>query len=182
MERFNRVGSVFRIGNPETTYDLVEDKLRLLVWTPAAFDTQLALAAGWQNKVKQGHSGPNQRTIQIPLGTRSAENVLGGVEAWPNEKLDFIEFIGNYSRAVHELTGKTDVSVGLRTVARTNDGDFFITPPHTLTSNPDEINEWRTTLAASIETVLLAEESPQTARDLAQYFIDITLDPPTGVS
>lgn len=174
LEGFNKVGSVFRIGKADRTLDLIQDNVRVLLWQPTREDSRLALAAGWEGRIKHSLVHAPYQAIGIPMGSRSAESILGGVEAWDDEKLEFINFIGGYSRAVREMTGKTDVSVSLETVARTAEGEFFITPPHMLTDNAHKITEWQRKLALDIDTVMMAEESPRSAHELAQRFIKLT--------
>jgi hypothetical protein len=161
---FEMVGSVFHIGDRSLSYDIkVGGGRRLFLWQSDEEDFSLAETAGWQRLLLPNQNSNGYACLEIPEGTRSAQSVLSGLEAWTGEKLRVINFISDYRKAVESVTnGKVDVSVSLTTTAKTKSGEFFITPPHNLTDDTELMKAWSDRLTKELESVLLPEDDKET--------------------
>lgn len=163
---FAEVGSVFRIGDKNKTRDVIavdptksDHIYRFLIWEPGDNDEELARIAGWEDFIAGKIEG--KWFVEVPNGTRPARGILGGVQAWDGEKAEVIQFIVDYTKMVYEQFGAVDTSVSLDTTARSNDGRFFITPPHNLVRDENEINIWSEGVRSDICEVTITDENRQ---------------------
>lgn len=163
---FEPTGNVFSIGDRGVSYDVRErGERRLFLWMYNDEDFNLAKVAGWAEMLEGIEDGVAY--LNIPEGTRSARSILGGLEAWPGEKRHIIDFMADYKKKVQSEFELYDATLSLKTIARTKDGRFFVTPPHDLILDTVRVEDHKTVLAQELDQVLLRDENHD---ELVAYF------------
>ena len=140
QEHYQSVSSQFRVGNPETTREIVAEGIRYLLWERSPDDKAVAKYAGWKNFAH--NVGEDVCSLVVPHGTRSAASVLSGVEAWRGEKEAVFLRAAGYVRDTLRDTALrgVDGNLSFYTMAVTRDQQVVFTPPHNLVTEPDEIS------------------------------------------
>lgn len=149
---------LFAVGNPQVSGETRLSGERVLIWERKESDSYFADIAGWQKLAidPTGLNMGNVGAIKIPRGTRTANTLLAGYEAWAGEKSTVLSFIGEYTRKVQKVfgPGNIDTSVTLNSVALTREGAVFVTPPHSLENDRTKIDTWKRSLITEAETAL----------------------------
>lgn len=149
------VESVFRIGQPDHSQEVIIEGVRYLRWIPND-EEHLAPYAGWAHL----HNGVGEDGIaflEVPAGTRSAGTILAGSEAWEGEKSEIIDFLTNYTASTFQDFGGIDSSLSMDTLAVTKERRMFATPPHALITDRQEITTWLNSLLLDLQNVLVNE-------------------------
>lgn len=83
----------------------------------------------------------------LPSGSRNAESLLSGIEAYPGEKIAVVKYVFDYMKSLVNA-GLFDPGLGLKNVGvvRQKNTDYFTIPSEYLTSLRDledsDIEEW----------------------------------------
>jgi hypothetical protein len=153
------VSPLFRIGNPTESIETKEHGVRKLLWS-ANGSEWLRDKAGW-GSLEHGTNRDGFMFINVPEGTRNAGGILGGVEGWPGEKAEIIDFLLDYIDAVfHATEGRVDTGLGLDTLAVTKaEGQKFVAPPHHLVEQTSDIGAWRSRILNDTYDVLTGDQN-----------------------
>lgn len=181
---FSYVGSASRIGDPEKSADVIskirdqnaefEPGKRYYFFDMGPDDMKLAQIAGWEEYL----AGNGSQYLIVPKGTRSAQSILGGLEAWEGEKLNIVNFISGYTNVVKEQFGDhVDIGLSLASVARTKNEKVFNLPPHKLTNNSTDIQRWSQNLLDDTDDILANDDQrPKLVSRLEYALYTITKD------
>lgn len=154
------VPAMFRIGGNLVVAEYFEHGEHRTDWALSEDDYLLAEIAGWDKFILGDMIGRDDNEIAslvVPVITRNASSVLGGVEAWIDEKRTIINKLSSYASAVHKLYGGIDINASISrmgVVQGNNDSTIFFAPPHRISRNVEEINKWVSMTEKDIEKVL----------------------------
>lgn len=154
-ERTSALGPVFNVGMADVSRGYVRNGVRYFEYQTSPDDERLSVLAGW-NDFEREEVGEGVARLVLPSSMRSASSALGGIEAWPGEKQEIVDFVVSYAHGVHkELNGKSDVSLLLDTIG-VNKGNrtTIVVPPHRLSADVQEVREWLSALQDDLATVL----------------------------
>lgn len=166
----------FRVGATATHNLVAMDGKRLFMWTPSEDDTRFAELAGWQELRDLEHTNESQASLVLPTTIRPASSVFAGVQAWPKEKEQVVNFMSSYIRSVHNELGGIDAGFGLNTVgvARGNE-QMLVLPPHNLQTDAEAIGAWADALRADMAQVLAREEQRDHLMGILNEAMDVII-------
>lgn len=150
------VPPVFRLGSEGLNEEYMVGEKRLLTWTAQGNEHEVAEIAGWSKLPHVYDEEINSFHILVPRGTRTAESVLSGTEAWAGEKASVVKRATDYLNKVWDTYGHEDTGFTWQTVAVTPDHEVFIAPPNLRHPSGDMWPEpdWREETVESLRTLL----------------------------
>lgn len=165
----------FRVGAAATHNLVTMDGKRHFMWNRGEDDMRFAELAGWQKLIDLDNTSDSRASLIIPTTVRPAGSVFGGMQAWPNEKEQVVNFMSSYIQRVHNELGGVDTGLSLNTVgvSRGNE-EMLVLPPHNLQTDVNIIGAWAEALRTDMAQVLARDEQRSYLMEILNEAIDST--------
>lgn len=136
-EQSEVVPPIFLLGESALSQEVVIGEHRIRTWPLFGNEVEMSSIAGWGLLPFEVDKESNAGALYIPEGTRNAESVLAGTEAWKNEKRELVDFVLKYFSDISKVytADSHDVNLTWSSVGVTPSHDFFIAPPNEILMN-----------------------------------------------